>query len=413
MNSKTKLNLLIGAATILTTMTYIDAMKKTRPYLKESVIVVDMNKNEIADKIPHKDTKAWFDFNGDGFANNTEWVKEDYILTYDANHDENIGYGVEFFYDKEIPKIDMLKKLDSNNDGFIDNKDETQRYIRLYNDKNSNGKIEKDELIYAANLSIDLSNEKIKIFEDNYRLFDTQLIASERFTKYSKDTSPDVDTILLPWLRGYGRVHDSKIQYLLSENFKAYSMQLMEKARATEGFEIEKDFKEWFKIWVGLKAVHDKYDVKREDFTPDDKVWILENLYGANVYKGKIEEGYSQKLVSKGENEDKYVSNHFAANFNRYESVFIYELLYTKKITGAFYNIGSDSLKVIDNTLFYRTFNDYLNSLENERDIRRIGKVMSYLNSPKEVLNPHLLVGIKPEVESVFMDEYNKYKWLR
>ena len=126
MNSKTKLNLLIGAATILTTMTYIDAMKKTRPYLKESVIVVDMNKNEIADKIPHKDTKAWFDFNGDGFANNTEWVKEDYILTYDANHDENIGYGVEFFYDKEIPKIDMLKKLDSNNDGFIDNKDETQ-----------------------------------------------------------------------------------------------------------------------------------------------------------------------------------------------------------------------------------------------------------------------------------------------
>jgi hypothetical protein len=386
---------------------------KSYPYNKYSVIVIDMNKNRIPDKIPHIYTKAWFDFDGNGFAHNTEWIKEDFILAYDANHDGKITYGTEFFYDKNIPKIKMLSNLDSNEDGIIDEKDTEWKYLRLFNDKNENGKIEDKEIIYCSNLNIKLNTQRIKLFEDSYDFYDTTLVPSERFTKYSKDFVVSVDILMLPWLRGYGRVHDSSVQYFLNEDFKNYTMQLMKKARLSEGFEIEKDFRNWFKIWVGLDEVHNKYGIKRENFTIDDKVWILENLYGANVHKAAIEKGYSQKLVSNGENEDKYVSSHFTANYNRCESAYIYQVLYVKKIDGAYFDIGSDNLKIVDDKIFNESFVSYMNLLKDEKDIRRIGKIFSYLNSPKEIVKLSLLNEVNPEIKSIFMEEYNKYLTLR
>jgi hypothetical protein len=386
---------------------------KSYPYNKYSVIVIDMNKNGIPDKIPHIYTKAWFDFDGNGFAHNTEWIKEDFILAYDANHDGKITYGTEFFYDKNIPKIKMLSNLDSNEDGIIDEKDTEWKYLRLFNDKNENGKIEDKEIIYCSNLNIKLNTQRIKLFEDSYDFYDTTLVPSERFTKYSKDFVVSVDILMLPWLRGYGRVHDSSVQYFLNEDFKNYTMQLMKKARLSEGFEIEKDFRNWFKIWVGLDEVHNKYGIKRENFTIDDKVWILENLYGANVHKAAIEKGYSQKLVSNGENEDKYVSSHFTANYNRCESAYIYQVLYVKKIDGAYFDIGSDNLKIVDDKIFNESFVSYMNLLKDEKDIRRIGKIFSYLNSPKEIVKLSLLNEVNPEIKSIFMEEYNKYLTLR
>ena len=92
---------------------------KKYPYYENSVIAIDINKNNIIDKIAHKDTKAWFDFNGNDIANNTEWIDRDYILAYDANHDGKITFGKEFFYVDKESKIDVLKKLDNNKDGLI------------------------------------------------------------------------------------------------------------------------------------------------------------------------------------------------------------------------------------------------------------------------------------------------------
>lgn len=415
MEKKWKIIAVIGLLVIMgtTSLSFWKLNTKSYPYTKYSVIVIDMNKNGISDKIPHIYTKAWFDFDGNGFAHNTEWVKEDFILAYDANHDGKITYGTEFFYDKNIPKIKMLSNLDSNEDGIIDEKDTEWKYLRLFNDKNENGKIEDKEIIYCSNLNIKLNTQRIKLFEDSYDFYDTTLVPSERFTKYSKDFVVSVDILMLPWLRGFGRVHDSSVQYFLNEDFKNYTMQLMKKARLSEGFEIEKDFRDWFKIWVGLDEIHNKYGIKRENFTIDDKVWILENLYGANVHKAAIEKGYSQKLVSNGENEDKYVASHFTANYNRCESAYIYQVLYVKKIDGAYFDIGSDNLKIVYDKIFNESFISYMNSLKDEKDIRRIGKTFSYLNSPKEIVKLSLINEVNPEIKSIFMEEYNKYLTLR
>lgn len=415
LEKKWKIIAVIGLLVIMGTasLSFWKLNTKSYPYNKYSLIVIDMNKNGIPDKIPHIYTKAWFDFDGNGFANNTEWIKEDFILAYDANHDGKITYGAEFFYDKSIPKIKMLNKLDSNEDGIIDEKDTEWKYLRLFNDKNGNGKIEDKEIIYCSNLNIKLNTQRIKLFEDSYDFYDTTLVPSERFTKYSKDFVVSVDILMLPWLRGFGRVHDSSVQYFLNEDFKNYTMQLMKKARLSEGFEIEKDFRNWFKIWVGLDEVHNKYGIKRENFTIDDKVWILENLYGANVHKAAIEKGYSQKLVSNGENEDKYVASHFTANYNRCESAYIYQVLYVKKIDGAYFDIGSDNLKIVYDKIFNESFVSYMNSLKDEKDIRRIGKTVSYLNSPKEIVKLSLIDEVNPEIKNIFMEEYNKYLTLR
>ena len=61
---------------------------------------------------------------------------------------------------------------------------------------------------------------------------------------------------------------------------------------------------------------------------------------------------------------------------------------------------------------FYDDIDELIEELKSKNIIKVINCADS-IETSKEVLNPHLLVGIKPEVESVFMDEYNKYKWLR
>ena len=416
LEKKWKIIAVIGLLVMMgtTSLSFWKLNTKSYPYNKYSVIVIDMNKNGIPDKIPHIYTKAWFDFDGNGFAHNTEWIKEDFILAYDANHDGKITYGTEFFYDKNIPKIKMLSNLDSNEDGIIDEKDTEWKYLRLFNDKNENGKIEDKEIIYCSNLNIKLNTQRINLFEDSYDFYDTTLVPSERFTKYSKDFVVSVDILMLPWLRGFGRVHDSSVQYFLNEDFKNYTMQVQKTARSTDGFEIEKDFKNWFKIWVGLDEIHNKYGIKRENFETDDKIWILENLYGANVHREAIEKGYSQNRTPVNKNEDSsYVDNHFTANYNRCEAAYIFQVLYAKEIYGAFFDINSDQLKIVDEKLFYKSITSYINSLKDEKKIRRIGKTFSYLNSPKEIVKLSLINEVNPEIKSIFMDEYNKYLTLR
>lgn len=84
-------------------------------------------------------------------AGKTYWVEKDapgYFLVLDRNGNGKIDDAEELFgsQDSETNGFEVLKKLDSNHDGVIDNKDKMWNKLMLWNDKNGDGIAQPDEL---------------------------------------------------------------------------------------------------------------------------------------------------------------------------------------------------------------------------------------------------------------------------
>ncbi len=380
---------------------------KKYPYYENSVIAIDINKNNIIDKIAHIDTKAWFDFNGNDIANNTEWIDRDYILAYDANHDGKITFGKEFFYDEKESKIDVLKKLDNNKDGLINFKDSEYEYLRIFSDKNKNGSIDKDEILYFNLLEINIDKQLIQIHEDKYKFEDTPLVASTKFTKYANNPIITLEILRLPFLRGYGTIFDSNIKYMMDQDFLNYTKILSTK----KPLEIEQEFYIFFKKWTGLEDIHNKYGIKREIFNTDDKVWIMESMVGANEFKDSIEKSFSQNLYSNNPYNVQYIDKHFEATINSYEAKFLIQTIYKDIIQGAFYSVAKDKMDVIDNQMVEKSILDYLKNLTHKIEIKRFAKTLVYLNIEEKLFQETLINKIEnQEIKSIFMNEYNYYR---
>lgn len=123
---------------------------------------------------------VYFDHNGDDISFKTSWVdKDDALLVLDKNLNNQIDNGNELFGNfTEISNpnnsnktfaingFHALKEHDLNNDNIIDSKDDIYKDLKLWQDKNSNGLVDNDELftleekgIKSINLNHKISNE--------------------------------------------------------------------------------------------------------------------------------------------------------------------------------------------------------------------------------------------------------------
>ena len=122
-------------------------------------LVIDLNNDGI--KGTNLDYKINFDLDNNGFKEATSWIdNNDAFIAIDKNNNGTIDNGSELFGNKSISNnayaytnpnakngFENLKELDSNNDGIIDEKDKEFTNLLLWQDKNSNGISETDELI--------------------------------------------------------------------------------------------------------------------------------------------------------------------------------------------------------------------------------------------------------------------------
>ena len=97
-----------------------------------------------------------FDHEGDRFAERTGWVSpDDALLVRDLNGNGQIDEGNELFGNntllnngkKAANGFEALKELDVNGDGKIDSSDTGWNTLRLWQDKNANGKVDPGELL--------------------------------------------------------------------------------------------------------------------------------------------------------------------------------------------------------------------------------------------------------------------------
>ncbi|WP_018713893.1 calcium-binding protein, partial [Campylobacter ureolyticus] len=156
-------------------------------------IVLDLNQNGITStKLENSD--AYFDYQNNGRRYKTSWIeKEDSLLGIDINGDGVINNAYELFgtfsklkngsYAKD--GYEALKEFDTNGDGVIDQNDENFEKLVAWQDKNGDGKSEKDEVKSLKDLGI--SSISLNISDDIKEENGNKITASSTFIKDDKE----------------------------------------------------------------------------------------------------------------------------------------------------------------------------------------------------------------------------------
>jgi hypothetical protein len=191
---------------------------------------------------------AYFDHDGNGFAEQTGWASsDDGLLVMDRNGDGIINDGKELFGDQTILAngqkaangFQALAELDTNHDGKIDANDAAYANLRVWQDIDGDGYSSADELKTLAELGITSISTASTISTQTDPQGNTQTRIGS-FTKSDGTTSTvanfslqrdttytianewlDVpaDIAALPDLQGYGNVYDLH-QAMVKENLR-------------------------------------------------------------------------------------------------------------------------------------------------------------------------------------------------
>ncbi len=126
---------------------------------------------------------AIFDINADGKLESTAWVKGGTaMLVMDKNNNGLIDNGKELFGDQNgaAHGFQELARYDSNSDGVIDRRDPVFMALKVYQDMNSNGRFDRNELSSVDNVGIESINLDFSHIDKN--ISGNRLILKGSFT---------------------------------------------------------------------------------------------------------------------------------------------------------------------------------------------------------------------------------------
>ncbi|MFT0214079.1 hypothetical protein VQ643_16000, partial [Pseudomonas sp. F1_0610] len=238
---------------------YMQLAKDTTFTIYYDPLMIDLNGNGKLDVIG-TDGGINFDFNGDGFAGNTGWVgKEDGILVFDDNQDGRVTNGSELFgndfvigqkilEDGSVVNIyakngfEALASLDTNGDGIVDANDKDFNKIKVWQDKNGDGKTDAGEMLTLKELGIkglntgyQLKNETVEggnvlaevgtfIREDGATglMGDINFVQDSTRAEFVNKVEMTDDQKKASYIEGMGRVRDLNEALALSAQVRIY-----------------------------------------------------------------------------------------------------------------------------------------------------------------------------------------------
>lgn len=179
----------------------------TRGDARYSVLVLSFNQNEKPDTLAPKKAKLYYDFEGKGLAVETGWVKPKAgILVIDQGRGPKLlGYD-----GSGSCGFDYLAQADANGDGLIDARDPIWSDLRVWMDKNSNGRMNDRELFSLSDLNI--MSLELKRQSENQHLIDGNFIREAGVfhfgdLKDGRNRAGRLDEIFL-------RQHSNKVKFL-------------------------------------------------------------------------------------------------------------------------------------------------------------------------------------------------------
>ena len=170
-----------------------DFFNRTGEYHIYDPLVLDLNGNGI-ETTPLNGFKTLFDGDADGIAMATSWVAgTDGILALDLNGNQIIDDGSELFGDStKLLNGDLahhgyqaLAEYDENQDGLIDENDQIFNTLKIWQDKNSDGVSQTNELATLAELGIE--SLSVGYTDENINLKHATITQKGSFIKDGKE----------------------------------------------------------------------------------------------------------------------------------------------------------------------------------------------------------------------------------
>ncbi|MDX2288903.1 MAG: calcium-binding protein [Hyphomicrobiaceae bacterium] len=174
-------------------------------------------------------SRAYFDIDGDNFAERTAWVKgDDGLLARDLNANGRIDGISELFGDATTPGFTALATLDSNADGKISAADAAFSTLRVWRDLDGDGTTDAGELKTLAEtgitqISLATTAPTAGVIRGNTiraestftrtdgttsKIADVVLDVVQTDTVYLGDATVSAAAAALPQLKGYGNIVD-------------------------------------------------------------------------------------------------------------------------------------------------------------------------------------------------------------
>ena len=211
------------------------ALPTPRPVSPGSPLILDLNNDGV--KTIGIEDGVYFDHGGDRFAEKSGWVDpNDALLVVDKNKNGIIDDGSELFGNNSILSNDSkaangfvaLAEFDSNRDGVVNQKDGRWSELKLWQDRNGDGKIDDGELLTleeagVSGLNVRYVNQSHKDENGNDHrqvgsfirddgsvgtMTDVWFARDSIDTEYLDDVEIPDDIKMLPNLKGWGSVRD-------------------------------------------------------------------------------------------------------------------------------------------------------------------------------------------------------------
>ena len=241
-------------------------------------------------------SNIYFDNDNDGFKEKTGWLKgDDGLLVIDKNNNGKIDNQSELFGSDTTKGFEDLRVYDTNNDGVIDANDAQFNDLKVWQDANENGITDEGELFSLADkgiTSINLNYNKIDIIQNGNKIAEESTYTKSDGTTggiydvlfaydgmksiYGGEYKLSIDTLELPWLRGYGNVMD--LQLAASQNNEL--LELIENmSNMTSAAEIFNNFDELLAKWTGSSA----NKTEMQGAVSKQYIQVLQKFLGINI----------------------------------------------------------------------------------------------------------------------------------
>ncbi|HBZ8587261.1 TPA: calcium-binding protein, partial [Salmonella enterica subsp. enterica] len=374
-----------------------------------SPIIIDLDRDGV--ETISVEAGVFFDHDGNKFAESTGWVSpDDGLLVFDRDGNGQIDNGSELFGNNTAQAdgtnasngYNALKEYDDNNDGVLNENDAIWNQLQVWQDKNSNGRVDEGELLTMKQAGIASINTTYK----NSSTTDSQgnlhkQTGSITYTDGSKGQSADVwfntdtgntrydgdknirdDIRTMPYVRGFGNITDlhvamtgnllleSLVREFISDPVKAKSSGLLERIIYS---------------WAGVDGISAD---ARGEYIDARKLAVLESASG-KTYKNNTNgstnplSGAAEVLKAEFAEFSDWVEAHLLAQTLYSEAFGLIKMELNADLSGATWNFAAfeaylDGLKKTDtkqylqlsNTLYsYLSYSNHLKDMQDKLGI--------------------------------------------
>jgi hypothetical protein len=199
-----------------------------------SPIIIDLDGDGI--ETLSVSSGVFFDHDGNQFAENTGWVApDDGLLIFDRDGNGQIDSGSELFGNNTLLKsgklaangYQALQELDENKDGQLNSDDAIWASLRIWQDGNSNGRVDEGELLSLKRpvwppLAPATARHNMLMNRNAHRQTstitrsdgavgqsaDVWFAANKGYSRYTGDVTLSAEIQALPYIRGFGNMAD-------------------------------------------------------------------------------------------------------------------------------------------------------------------------------------------------------------